>query len=81
LGIIITKIVQEENTVGVVIEGGYLARAFMLGQMNSNYLNLLVQQSMNDLHLLTFKGNFWNKQKSYFSITYHGRWSFVLIAY
>ena len=63
LGVIITKIVQENNTVGVVIEGGYLARAFLLGQMNSNYLNLFAQQSKTDLHLLIIKGKFWNKQK------------------
>ena len=55
LGVIITKIVQEDNTVGVIIEGGYLARAF--------YLNLLAQQSKTDLHLLTIKGKFWNKRK------------------
>ena len=64
MGVIITKIVQENNTVGVVIEGGYLARAFLLGQMNSNYLNLLTQQSKTDLHLLTIKGKFWNQQKN-----------------
>ena len=63
MGVIITKTVQENNTVGVVIEGGYLTRAFLLGQMNSNYLNLLTQQSKTDLHLLTIKGKFWNKQK------------------
>ena len=63
LGVIITKIVQENNTVGAVIEGGYLARAFLLGQMNSNYLNLLAQQSKTDLHLLNIKGKFLNKQK------------------
>ena len=63
MGVNITKIVQEDNIVGVVIEGGYLARAFLLDQMNSNYLNLLAQQSKTDLHLLTIKGKFWNKQK------------------
>ena len=47
LGVIITKIVQDNTTVGAVIEGGYLARAFLLGQMNSNYLNLLAQKSCN----------------------------------
>ena len=60
---IITKIVQDNTTVGAVIEGGYLARAFLLGQMNSNYLNLLAQKSKTDLHLLTIKVKFWNKQK------------------
>ena len=63
LGVIITKIVQDNTTVGAVIEGGYLARAFLLGQMNSNYLNLLTQKSKTDIHLLTIKGKFWNKQK------------------
>jgi hypothetical protein len=37
LDVIITKIVQEDNTVGVVIGGGYFAKAFMLGQMDSNF--------------------------------------------
>jgi hypothetical protein len=63
LGVIITKIVQQNITVGVVIDGGYLARGFLLGQMNSNYLNLLAQQSKTDLHLLTIRGKFWNKQR------------------
>jgi len=54
-GVIITKIVQQDNTVGVVIEGEYLARAFLLGQKNGNYLNLLAQQSKTDLHLVTNK--------------------------
>ena len=31
--------------------------------MNSNYLNLLTQKSKTDIHLLTIKGKFWNKQK------------------
>jgi hypothetical protein len=42
-GVIITKIVQQDNTVGAVIKGGYLARAFLLGQINSDYLKLLAQ--------------------------------------
>jgi hypothetical protein len=31
-GVILTKIVQQDNTVGVVVEGGYLARAFLLAK-------------------------------------------------
>ena len=61
-GVIITKIVQQDNT--IVIERGYLARAFLLGQMNSNYLNLLAQQSKTDLHLLNIRGKFWTKQRA-----------------
>jgi len=63
MGVIITKIVQENITVGVVIEGGYLARAFLLGQINSNYIKLLAQQSKTNLNLLTIRGKFWTKQR------------------
>jgi hypothetical protein len=62
-GVILTKIVQQDNTVGVVVEGAYLARAFLLGQINSDYLKLLAQQSKTDLHLLNIRGKFWTKQR------------------
>jgi len=62
-GVIITKIVQQDNTVGVVVEGGYLARAFLLGQINSDYLKLLAQKTKTDLQLLNIRGKFWTKQR------------------
>lgn len=35
----------------------------MLGQINSDYLKLLAQQSKTDLHLLNIRGKFWTKQR------------------
>ncbi len=44
--------IQDENVVGVSIEGAYLARSYLLGQMNSTYLMLLACQSNEKLDLL-----------------------------
>jgi hypothetical protein len=40
-GVVLTKVIQDETVVGVSIEGAYLARSYLLGQMNSTYLMLL----------------------------------------
>jgi hypothetical protein len=40
-GVIITKIKQDDTLVGVAIEGGYLARSYLLGLTNSEYMTML----------------------------------------
>jgi hypothetical protein len=51
-GVVLTKVIQDETVVGVSIEGAYLARSYLLGQMNSTYLMLLACQSNKKLDLL-----------------------------
>jgi len=53
--------------VGVSIEGVYLARSYLLGQMNSTYLMLLACQSNKILDLLPIRGKYW-KQDSVMSV-------------
>jgi hypothetical protein len=51
-GVVLTKVIQDETVVGVSIEGAYLARSYLLGQMDSTYLMLLACQSNKKLDLL-----------------------------
>ena len=44
-GVVLTKIIEDGIAVDVTIEGGYLARSYLLGSMNSTYLDLLAYQS------------------------------------
>ena len=44
-GVVLTKIIEDETAVGATIEGGFLARSYLLGSINSTYLDLLACQS------------------------------------
>jgi hypothetical protein len=66
-GVVLTKVIQDETVVGVSIEGAYLARSYLLGQMNSTYLMLLACQSNKKLDLLPIRGKYW-KQDSVMSV-------------
>jgi hypothetical protein len=62
-GVIITKIKQDDTLVGVAIEGGYLARSYLLGLTNSEYMTMLAPNTKTNLQLLSLKGKFWTKTK------------------
>jgi hypothetical protein len=66
-GVVLTKVIQDETVVGVSIEGAYLARSYLLGQMDSTYLMLLACQSNKKLDLLPIRGKYW-KQDSVMSV-------------
>ena len=66
-GVVLTKVIQDETVVGVSIEGAYLARSYLLGQMDSTYLMLLACQSNKILDLLPIRGKYW-KQDSVMSV-------------
>jgi len=61
-GVLLTKIIEDGTAVGVTIEGGYFARSYLLGSMNSTYLDLLACQSKKKLEMLPIKGKFWRKE-------------------
>ena len=65
-GVVLTKIIEDETAVGVTIEGGFLARSYLLGSINSTYLDLLACQSKKRLEMLPIRGKFW-KQESVMS--------------
>jgi hypothetical protein len=66
-GVVLTKVIEDGTVVGVSIEGGYLARSYLLGQSNSTYLMLLACQSNKKLDLLPIRGKYW-KQDSVMSV-------------
>jgi hypothetical protein len=67
-GVVLTKVIEEDGTVvGLTIEGAYLARSYLLGLMNSTYLDLLAYQSKKKLEMLPIRGKFW-RQESVISI-------------
>ena len=57
-----TKIIEDGIAVDVTIEGGYLARSYLLGSMNSTYLDLLAYQSKKKLEMLPIRGKFWRQE-------------------
>jgi len=61
VGVVLTTVVQDGTMVGLVIEGSYFGRAYLLGSMNSSYLEMLALQSKNKLELLPIKGKYWKK--------------------
>jgi len=65
-GVVLTKIIEDGTVVGVTIEGGFLARSYLLSTMNSTYLDLLACQSKKRLEMLPIRGKFW-KQESVIS--------------
>jgi hypothetical protein len=61
-GVVLTKIIEDGTAVGVTIEGGFLARSYLLSTMNSTYLDLLACQSKKKLELLPIRGKFWRQE-------------------
>jgi len=61
-GVVLTKIIEDGTAVGVTIEGAYLARSYLLGSLNSTYLDLLTCQSKKKLDMLPIKGKFWRQE-------------------
>ena len=59
-GVILTKITEDGTAVGVTIEGGFLARSYLLGLINSTcwtcwfYLDLLACQSKKKLKYIKY---------------------------
>ena len=66
-GVVLTKVIQDGNAVGVTIEGAYLARSYLLGSMNSTYLDMLACESKKKLDMLPIRGKFW-KQDNVISV-------------
>jgi len=66
-GVVLTKVIEDGTLVGISIEGAYLARSYLLGQMNSTYLMLLACQSNKKLEMLPIRGKYW-KQDSVMSV-------------
>jgi hypothetical protein len=67
-GVLLTKVIEEDGTVvGVSVEGAYLARSYLLGQMNSTYLMFLAFNSKKKLELLPMRGKYW-KEDSLMSV-------------
>jgi hypothetical protein len=61
-GVVLTKIIEDGTAVGVTIEGGYLARFYLLGSMDSSYLDLLACHSKKKMQMLPIKGKFWRQE-------------------
>ena len=61
-GVVLTKIIEDETAVGVTIEGGFLARSYLLGSINATYLDLLACQSKKKLEMLPIRGKFWRQE-------------------
>ena len=61
-GVVLTKIIEDGTAVGVTIEGGYLARSYLLSSMNSSYLDLLACHSKKKMEMLPIKGKFWRQE-------------------
>jgi hypothetical protein len=61
-GVVLTKIIEDGTAVGVTIEGGYLARFYLLGSMDSSYLDLLACHSKKKMEMLPIKGKFWRQE-------------------
>ena len=60
-GVLLTKVIEDRIVVGVSIEGAYLAKSYLLGQMNSTYLMYLACQSNKKLDLLPIRGKYWKE--------------------